>query len=78
MIELLQDAGHHRYEVFHPIAYRLHHEHGNWQSGKVLLELKVTVHREEHFELGGSESQELSILDACPSAALNCGHIVSN
>ena len=56
MIELLQDPGHHWYEVFHPVAYRLHHEHGNRQSGKVLLELKVTVHRKEHIELGGSES----------------------
>jgi hypothetical protein len=56
MIKLLQDTGHHRYEVFHPVAYRLHHEYGNRQSGKVLLELEVTVHREERIELGGSES----------------------
>jgi hypothetical protein len=56
MIEFLKDTGHQRYEVFHPVAYRLNHEHGDRQSGKVLLELKVTVHRKEHIELGGSES----------------------
>ena len=56
MIEFLKDTWHQRYEVFHPVAYRLDHEHGNRQSGKVLLELKITVHRKEHIELGGSES----------------------
>jgi len=69
---------HQRYKVFHPITYCLNHKHSNRQSGKVLLELKVSVHRQEHIELRGGESEQLSILDACPSATLNGGNLVTN
>lgn len=56
MSELPQDTGHQRYEVFHPVTYCLNHKHSNRQSGKVLLELKVPVHRQEDIELKGGES----------------------
>jgi hypothetical protein len=78
MAELPQDTGHQRYEVFHSITYCLNHKHSNRQSSKVLLELKVPVHRQEHIKLRGGESEQLSILDACPSATLNGGNLVTN
>ena len=56
MAELPQDTGHRRYEVFLPVTYCLNHKHSNRQSGKVLQELKVPVHRQEHIELRGGES----------------------
>ena len=56
MVELPQDTGYQRYVVFHPVTYCLNHKHSNRQSGKVLLELKVPVHRQEHVELRGGES----------------------
>jgi hypothetical protein len=56
MAELPQDTGHQRYQVFHPVTCCLNHKHSNRLSGKVLLELKVPVHRQEHIELRGGES----------------------
>ena len=78
MAEFPQDTGHQRDEVFHPITNCLNHKHSNWQSGKVLLELKVPVHRQEHIELRGGESEQLSIPDASPSVTLNGGNLVTN
>lgn len=56
MVKLLQNTGNQRYQVLHPVADCLSHEHGNGQFGNVLLELKVPVHRQEHIKLGGGES----------------------
>ncbi len=78
MAEFPQDTGHQRYEVFHPITNCLNHKHSNRQSGKVLLKLKIPVHRQEYIELNGGESEQLSILDTCPSATLNGGNLVTN
>ena len=64
--------------MLHAIAHCLNDEHSYRQRRKVLLELKVTVHREEHLELGSSEPKKSSILHACPSSALNSGHLVFN
>lgn len=73
-----QDTGHQRYEVFHPITYCLNHKHSNRQSGKVLLKLKIPVHRQEYIELSGGEAEQLSIFDSRPSATLNRRNLVTN
>lgn len=64
MVEFLQDVGHHRNEVLDPVAHRLHRNDGDGECRKVLLELQVPVHRQEHIELRGSQREQLAVRDA--------------
>ena len=68
MIQLLQDFGDQRPYVFHPIALGQHDHDGDWKRRQILLKLDISICRQEDIELRGSKRQQLSILDAGPTA----------
>ena len=71
MIERPQDGRHQRDKVFDPIAHRLDYKDCDGQRSEVLLKLEVAVHGEERIEAHRGYREQLAVLDAGPSAALN-------
>ncbi len=53
-------------------------QNGDRQGGKILLVLHTFVGRQHYIELARCQRQQLSILDACPTTALNADSDVTD
>ena len=71
MIERPQGGRYQRDKLFDPIAHRLDYKDCDRQRSEVLLKLELAVHGEERIEARGGFREQLAVLDAGPSAALN-------
>jgi len=65
--QLLEQFGDERTQVDQSVGQGTQHDHGDRESGQVLLEGEIAVDRDERIELARRESEQITVLDRCPS-----------
>jgi len=52
-LENLEESGYQRAERFDPVRRGSENDHGNWESGEVLLVLEILIGRQHRVEVAG-------------------------
>jgi hypothetical protein len=65
-----------RQQILHSVGACNDHKHGKWQCGEIMFALEFPIHRKEGVDLAACTSQQITVLETCPTQSLNSVYVM--